>query len=331
MNASNEMLLRTNDKTLHRVSLLNELKEFLENGGNVKEYPVGHSVFSTNNQKKITEKKLSDFNEEFNPQINRSIQIDLQAYEHKLNIQNIQKNAQKKEHSIPIKSKSSNNKKMNISTANEKLEVKLPPNTPEAIPVSSKIIKKTAIRTKSNKCDDVKKKSPIKTKTTSFKIKNTEQKVKVSKPRTRSKTKEQAEEYQRRMQITEAKKKALAINEIFFEAPCFIHKMTTYTISKNNSKSARCVACLDEFSVIRKKKGGDNPKSKRLKDNKEALSLAILNNQNIFIGQCSEHGRSAHHVENRQLAHGNKYESRCCECKKYSKYKSEQKNKTPIH
>ena len=324
---SNDVFSRTNDKSTHRVTLHNELKEYLEKGGNIKEYPVGHSIWAVNNQKDITEKSLNDIQDEFDPKQNRSIQIDFQTYESKLKLKKEQQIAQK---SLSPKTLKSDSKKELQNKAGEKKPQVIKIKKEKA--VKPKTVKPQVVKSEAVKPITVKKIDKLVNINKAVKEniqeeKKTNQRIKIKKPRTRSKTPEQAEEYQRKMAITEAKKKAITENRIFFYAPCRIHKLTKYTFSQNNYNSARCVACLDELSDSRRNEGKKKPQSIRLKENKDAMLKAIQSNLSVFIGQCSNHGRSAHYVDSRQVNGEIKYESRCCECKKYSKFKSENKKK----
>lgn len=302
---SNQMLSEINSKSTGRLALHNELKEYLESGGNIKEYPTGHSIWASNDGKSIKEKKLVDLEDEFDPKKNRSIEIDIQSQKNK----QLSKKYSKKLPTQNSKSIIENKKIITINkTENEKKEVFL----------KRSIVKKESVIKvdKERKNTSSKRKKPIK--------------ITEKKPsRTTIKTLEQVEEHQRRMEITRAKKKAIAENKTFFEATCRIHKVTTYTFSKGDCNYARCVACVNKATAARRDRNKENPKSIRIRENKDNLLLAISKKLSIFIGICSTHGRSAHHVETRNFGGKVDYESRCCECKKYSKFKSEQKQKKP--
>lgn len=314
LNTNNPIL---EDKTTYRVALHLELKKFLENGGTVKEYPKGHSIWSTNNTQNIKEKTLTDFEDELNPQVNKSIQLDLNAYERITQLKEAQKKRLKAYAETTIKPKP------------QKSPPEKPPQKQQKTNVERKIVKEPSLATKEVKAtlktNIPKQKNPTKPKALCDKVRAIKKVHRVPKPRTRSKTAEQANEYQRRMAVSKARSAAKAAGEKIFEAPCRIHGLTNYGFRDNDWDGARCLACLEAAKQSRKENNDNTPQSQRLKTNKQLLLQAIENNQPVFIAMCSKHGRSAHYAQIRPLQDKVKYEGRCCECKKYSKFRSERK------
>lgn len=145
-------------------------------------------------------------------------------------------------------------------------------------------------------------------------------KSKSPKVRTRSKTPEDLKENLRRSSVSKAKNEAIAKGLTHFFAECRIHGYTEYMLSGSNPQRCRCVECSEDARE-RVKTTEEKNVTLRLQSNKKAANEALKEGKRIFIGMCAYHLKSPHHIDIRKIKDKIKHEYRCCECKKFSKFK----------
>lgn len=145
-------------------------------------------------------------------------------------------------------------------------------------------------------------------------------KSKPPKIRTRSKTPEDLKENLRRSSVTKAKNEAIAQGLTHFNAECRIHGYTEYMLSGSSPQRCRCIECCEDARE-RVKTTEEKNVSLRLQSNKKAANEALKEGKRIFIGVCAYHLKSPHHIDVRKIKDKTKHEYRCCECKKFSKFK----------
>lgn len=334
------------DKSISRVLLHEQLEQFLKNGGAVQQVPSSYYIDNPKRNELTTElKTYEDLEDEFNPDINKQIIIDkIKAAKLKVlkttkftekneNIQSLSKSAIKPEShktdseitedTKPVTQRSESEKKSffiisdetkntsNNDETNSQTKPTKTQNTPSDLKSSDKLVKtQTKLRTKSTKA----KRSCTKAKL------QTPKSIKTPKIRTRSKSPEALKENHRRSSVTKAKLIAIEQGNTLFTAECRIHGFTTYTLSGSDSTSCRCLECQKEGKE-RSKTQEERNVTLRLEFNKKAANLAIKNGERIFIGMCAYHGKSPLHIDIRTSSSKVKYEYRCAECKKMSKFK----------